>query len=48
MVIALFLIGSNISLAQIKQSGIRSFALGITLWMITSIVSLIIISSGII
>lgn len=36
MVVALFLIGSNITLAQIKQSGVRSFALGITLWAVTA------------
>lgn len=40
MVIALFLIGSNITLAEIKKSGPRSFALGITLWVITAVSSL--------
>lgn len=40
MVIALFLIGSNITIGQIKQSGARSFALGIILWFVISIGSL--------
>lgn len=40
MVVALFLIGSNITYKQIKQSGTKSFALGITLWAITAISSL--------
>ncbi|OJJ15384.1 hypothetical protein BKI52_38875 [marine bacterium AO1-C] len=40
MVVALFLIGSNISIEKIKQSGFKSFALGILLWAITASVSL--------
>lgn len=44
MVIALFLIGSNITIKQIKQSGFRSFALGITLWVITALSSLFILT----
>ena len=40
MVVALFLIGSNITINQIKQSGARSFLLGITLWVITAAGSL--------
>lgn len=44
LVIALFLIGSNISLEKIKQSGFRSFALGITLWVITAVTSLFMLS----
>lgn len=40
MVVALFLIGSNITISQIKKSGTKSFALGITLWAITAISSL--------
>jgi len=40
MVIALFLIGSNISIDQIKQSGFKSFALGISLWAIIAVGSL--------
>lgn len=43
MVIALFLIGSNITIKQIKQSGFKSFALGITLWAITAVSSLFIL-----
>jgi uncharacterized integral membrane protein (TIGR00698 family) len=34
MVIALFLIGSNITVSEIKKSGPRSFALGIILWAV--------------
>ncbi len=44
MVVALLLIGSSMSLQQIKQSGIKSFALGFTLWLITGVVSLIALS----
>lgn len=40
LVIALFLIGSNITLGEIKRSGPRSFALDITLWVVTAIASL--------
>lgn len=40
MVVALFLIGSNITLHQIKQSGTRCFLLGITLWVATAAFSL--------
>jgi len=40
MVIALLLIGSNITVSQIRQSGAKSFALGITLWVITAAGSL--------
>lgn len=44
MVIALFLIGANISIDQIRQTGIKSFALGITLWIITAASSLLLLS----
>ena len=40
MVIALFLIGSNITLSEIKKSGPRSFALGIILWAVIAVGSL--------
>ncbi len=40
MVIALFLIGSNITVGDIKKSGPKSFALGIILWAIIAIGSL--------
>lgn len=43
MVVALFLIGSNISYKEIKQSGIKSFALGISLWFIVAISSLLLL-----
>ncbi len=39
MVIALFLIGTNISFADIKQAGVKSFALGVLLWIIIGISS---------
>ncbi len=41
MVIALFLIGSNISLSAIKKAGLRSFLLGLSLWLIISFSSFI-------
>ncbi len=41
MVVALFLIGSNITVSEIKKSGIKSFALGISLWAVIAIGSLI-------
>ncbi len=40
MVIALFLIGSNITFSEIKKSGPRSFALGISLWAVIAVGSL--------
>lgn len=40
MVIALFLIGSNINVSEIKKSGPKSFALGIILWAVIAIGSL--------
>lgn len=43
MVVALFLIGSNISVAEAKQAGFRSFILGILLWVIIGVSSLIIL-----
>ncbi|WP_010662851.1 YeiH family protein [Marinilabilia salmonicolor] len=43
LVVALFLIGSNITFAQIRKSGLKSFALGISLWLITAVGSLIIL-----
>lgn len=40
MVVALFLIGSNITIGEIKKWGPRSFILGILLWIIISLGSL--------
>ncbi|HBZ65606.1 MAG TPA: putative sulfate exporter family transporter [Bacteroidales bacterium] len=40
MVIALFLIGSNITIGEIKKSGPKSFVLGIILWAVIAIGSL--------
>lgn len=44
MVVALFLIGSNITINEIKKSGFRSFALGVSLWIIIAVGSLIFIT----
>lgn len=44
MVVALFLIGSNITICQIKQSGTRCFLLGITLWVVTAVFSLFLLT----
>lgn len=41
MVVALFLIGSNITVSEIKKSGPRSFVLGVSLWIIISVGSLL-------
>ncbi len=43
MVVALLLIGSNISIAEAKQAGTRSFLLGIMLWLFIGILSLIVL-----
>src|SRR5574344_11335 len=40
MVVALFLIGSNITISEIKKSGPRSFVLGIILWAVIAVGSL--------
>jgi uncharacterized integral membrane protein (TIGR00698 family) len=44
MVIALFLIGSNITIGEIKKSGPRSFILGVTLWAIVAVSSLFLLT----
>lgn len=41
MVIALFLIGSNISFAEVKKAGIRSFLMGLILWILIGVASLV-------
>lgn len=41
MVIALFLIGSNISLKEAKNAGLKSFALGVLLWLFIGIGSFV-------
>lgn len=41
MVIALFLIGSNISFAEAKKAGIKSFILGILLWLLIGVGSFV-------
>jgi len=39
MVLALFFIGSEVSIKELKKAGWRSFAMGILLWMAISVVS---------
>ncbi len=39
MVIALFLIGSGISVSEIKKTGLKSFILGVLLWLLIGVVS---------
>ncbi len=46
MVIALFLIGSNISLSEVKKAGMKSFILGVLLWVLIGAVSLVALTSG--
>ncbi|WP_299578180.1 putative sulfate exporter family transporter [uncultured Sunxiuqinia sp.] len=43
MVVALFLIGSNISLGEVKKAGSRSFILGILLWIFIASLSLLVL-----
>jgi len=40
MIVALFLIGSSISVAEARKAGVRSFALGVALWLLIGITSL--------
>ena len=40
MIVALFLIGTNLSIAEVKQIGPKSFIQGILLWIVVSVVSL--------
>ena len=46
MVVALFLIGSNISVAEAKQAGLRSFVLGIVLWLLIGVSSFLMLTSN--
>lgn len=41
MVLALFMIGSGFSLADLKQVGLRPFLLGLILWIVISVITLI-------
>ncbi len=41
MVLALFFIGTNISIMETKKAGLKSFAFGLTLWLIIASTSLI-------
>jgi uncharacterized integral membrane protein (TIGR00698 family) len=46
MVVALFLIGSNISFSEVKKAGFRSFALGILLWLLIGVSSFVTITNN--
>jgi len=46
MVIALFLIGSNISFSEAKQAGFKSFVLGVLLWFLIAISSFLALTSN--
>ncbi len=46
MIVALFLIGSNISIAEAKEAGFRSFMLGIILWLLIGLGSFIMLTSN--
>jgi len=46
MVIALFLIGSNISFSEAKQAGLKSFVLGLMLWLLIGVSSFIALTSN--
>ncbi len=46
MVIALFLIGSNISISEAKKAGMKSFILGIVLWIIIGVGSLFLLTQN--
>jgi len=47
MVIALFLIGSNITFSEAKRAGLKSFILGALLWFLIGISSLIALTTNI-
>ncbi len=46
MVVALFLIGSNLSIAEAKQAGFKNFLLGIVLWLLIAIGSFVLLTSN--
>lgn len=48
LVVALFLVGANISLASIKSVGLRAFSLGIVLWVLVSMGTLLAIYANLI
>lgn len=45
MVIALFLIGSNIPFDKVKEAGLKSFSMGILLWLLISVSTLVVIKA---
>jgi uncharacterized membrane protein YadS len=46
LVITLFLIGSGLTMNLIKNAGFRPLVLGVILWTLTSVLSLIAILNG--
>lgn len=46
MIVALFLIGSNISISEAKEAGLRSFMLGIILWLLIGLGSFVMLTSN--
>ncbi|WP_075590892.1 YeiH family protein [Labilibacter marinus] len=44
MVLALFFIGTNISVADTKKAGIKSFVLGVSLWLVIAVGSLLVLN----
>jgi uncharacterized integral membrane protein (TIGR00698 family) len=46
MVIALFLIGSNISFSEAKKAGLKSFVLGLILWLLIGLSSFIVLTTN--
>lgn len=45
MVIALLLIGSNISIADAKKAGVKSFILGVLLWLLIGVSSFVVLTT---
>lgn len=46
MVIALFIIGSSISITDAKEAGLKSFILGVLLWLLIGVVSFIALTAA--
>jgi uncharacterized membrane protein YadS len=45
MVIALFFIGCSMRLSEVKNAGLKTLALGVTLWVTISIASLYVLTN---
>ena len=48
LIVTLFLIGSGLSLAVLKQAGLKPFIMAILLWIVVSSVILLLILDGLI